>query len=567
MLQTQLRTSTLGCGRTVSAKQYVGTVLPANETIKQFVLRARRVAVHSLAQPREQLTKFSREVLSGTIDLAGMITTVETLPNEEALESLIARVRPLTLNSEPIHHAKVLNAIIELVGTDENEVVRAIDDLRTQWDQAELQGTQVQSYAMQSLDPEGRATDPISDTQLAAGFLYADLVHAKPTGAKAKALDFSFDARYLAAVRVFTRIAELTLVTLDLISELVDAKKITVTPSAFADPVTVSTTRVERRARLFTAEPGTPLPDLRIDGGKQPDGFAQFTITDLLRQDQKNHVSFTTVSADGAELYAVDGVVARRTSNANSAHVDLLIDNCAVFKLTFELENGRPKVGRLAEQTYLDHSNASQLAATRLVLAMHDAEEVKLAFGGGVVSLGFETLEDPKRESLQVALDVLDDLTAIEFQTNNALRLGDAAVNAAQRVNLRIVRRLWDGDLVETLVHDIEVQTGEPAVSVPFINIPETTFEFAGLQVPVPAVRLLHPGLSITATTSSDGDPTTRYLAGAPNGAFLYAMRADIAAARTGEAVKATPWDLYGIDQATFARPRTAAPTARSDHI
>lgn len=538
----------------MTTKKRVGTVLPAKEAVQQFVLRARRIAAHSLAQPPEQLTKLAHEVLSGTIDFTGMLTTVQTLPDEETLESLIARVRPLTVQSEPIHHAKVLEAIVTLIGTKNPELTATIDSLRAQWEQTELQGVQVQTYAMQTMDPDGNATEPISDTQLAAGLLYADLVHAEPVGPKAKSLNFTFDDRYAAAVRVFTRIAELALMTLGLIAELVDAKKITVASSAFSAPVAISTTRVERRARLYTGVPGTPLPDLRLDGSKQPDGFTQFTITELLRQDQQNHVTLTTVGADGSKLYSFDGGVTRRAQEGESARLEMLIDNCAIFKLSFSLENGKPTTCNLTETTYLDYSNAAQLAANRLILAMHDAQTVKLSFSGGAVSFALVPLEDADRDSLTIACEIFDDIVAIERHTGREMLLNNAAVSLRQRIGLRVARRLWDGDLVETRVRESVIEGDYTDEIVTRVQSAASTFLFSGFQVPLPAVHLIHPELTLTPIAQEGDKAVTRFRVVTPEDAYFYAMRADVAIERTGEHVKPTPWDMYGVDQATLGR-------------
>lgn len=58
-------------------------VMQPTEIVERFVLRARRVAAHSLSQSRERLQAFAHTMIRGTIDLAGRFTVVEDLPDED----------------------------------------------------------------------------------------------------------------------------------------------------------------------------------------------------------------------------------------------------------------------------------------------------------------------------------------------------------------------------------------------------------------------------------------------------------------------------------------------------
>lgn len=105
--------------------------------------------------------------------------------DEEVFESLASRVRPLTVKSEPVYYVKVFDALSELLGEVDGGLRSRIEALRAAWDDAEIQGTQIQAYALQSARLDGSSATPrVSDTQLAAAWLYADLVHADAQGAK-----------------------------------------------------------------------------------------------------------------------------------------------------------------------------------------------------------------------------------------------------------------------------------------------------------------------------------------------------------------------------------------------
>lgn len=63
-----------------------------DEILSRFVLRARRIAAHSLVQDRRALAAHARGQMSGTLDSSGRITLTQLLPeDEEGLTALFAR--------------------------------------------------------------------------------------------------------------------------------------------------------------------------------------------------------------------------------------------------------------------------------------------------------------------------------------------------------------------------------------------------------------------------------------------------------------------------------------------
>jgi hypothetical protein len=237
------------------------------ETLRRFVLRARRIAAHSLVQKPEELLRHAKAEMHLETDASGRTVIRRQFPDdEEVFESLASRVRPLTLTSEPLYYTKVLDAIDRTIGDAaiSAEHRTLLDQLRREWVAADLQGTTTQAYAIQSTYLDGtNATAPVSDTQMAAAWLYADLVHADATGPKAEALAFPLTQRYAAAVRLFSHLAILTVSTLRLVESLRDAGVLTVDAAAWEDEVVVGESEWVRKVRLYSAPPGTPMPDLR----------------------------------------------------------------------------------------------------------------------------------------------------------------------------------------------------------------------------------------------------------------------------------------------------------------
>ncbi|HEX8509335.1 MAG TPA: hypothetical protein VF635_07545, partial [Propionibacteriaceae bacterium] len=67
-----------------------------------FVLRARRVELHSLAADQEQIVRWATHQMTMEGTASGRTWLVQRLPREELLESLAARVRPFILQRDPI---------------------------------------------------------------------------------------------------------------------------------------------------------------------------------------------------------------------------------------------------------------------------------------------------------------------------------------------------------------------------------------------------------------------------------------------------------------------------------
>lgn len=111
------------------------------------------------------------------------------------------------------------------------------------------------------------ATDFVSDTQLAAAWLYADPVHADATGAKKAALLFPMVERYAVAVRNFAHMALLTLATLELLESMADGGSVDLDPQARSADVVVGKSEVVRETRAYVVEVGTTPPDLRMTRG------------------------------------------------------------------------------------------------------------------------------------------------------------------------------------------------------------------------------------------------------------------------------------------------------------
>lgn len=529
------------------------------ETLRRFVLRARRVHAHSIVQDWDELLRHAHGSFDGHLDLAGQMTITRRLPaDEEVFESLASRVRPLTVKSEPLYYVKVFDAIERLIGeADVEDALRArLRDLRRAWDASEIQGTQIQAYSVQSARVDGTgATSMVSDTQLAAAWLYADLVHADAQGPKRQALAFSLRERYAAAVRVFSHMAALTVATMQLVESLRDARLLAVDDSAWEDDVSVGASELVEEARAFVAPLGSEMPDMR-DSLELTEEWTAFTVTELLRQDPANHVRVVLRDDNGDVTATYDAAVARRTPDANSAEWDVLVAGSVMFKFSFDIQGERMTDAHFRGWEAFDSTNDLKFASRRLMLEFHRTSAMAFEVGGSeLLSLGPPTFSADERRELEVLAQTVEDIVTIERLVRQSLEPCNGRFDDHDRVRLRRARLLLEGQIVHAMRHPITVTAPEgnpPQVVVAAAG----TLNVGGAEVPTPQTVMRHPAMTATETgVAPDSGPNAKtFRMEPPDGEqFLAWVPGLVEVSGDEDLVVTRSWDLIGIDEESFS--------------
>ena len=137
----------------------------AEEILKKFILRARRIQAHSLVQDQNKLRCYAEGELHFELSLKGAKLERYLPENVEVFESLAARIRPITVKSESIYYAKIFEAIDDALGGQEidEDTQKQKQDLLEAWGAAEVQGRRTRGYSIQAIDVDGeKATAIIS---------------------------------------------------------------------------------------------------------------------------------------------------------------------------------------------------------------------------------------------------------------------------------------------------------------------------------------------------------------------------------------------------------------------
>lgn len=224
---------------------------------------------HSLLSDMTTFNALLKTEWHVSIDPATRATSVmRRIPPEESIESLAARVRPLILQNDPVHHGKVLNALGFLL-KDIDGLVEAkayVEWLRKRWGSSDASSNEINAYSIQKARVDGTGVpSDISYTTLAFGWFYGDVVHADEARRQATA-EFSVLDRFEAAVPVVAKAAWLARATLDFIEQLRDAGHLdSLRDAAFTDAVIVNVTEIVDDAAVFIAPEGAPPPASAAD--------------------------------------------------------------------------------------------------------------------------------------------------------------------------------------------------------------------------------------------------------------------------------------------------------------
>ncbi len=535
------------------------TSLPPADTVARFVLRARRIGAHSLLQDPEVFARLLNTRPVARIAVDGISTVRFPLPaDEEVFESLAARVRPLNLEKESIFYPKVLSALHQLLevspmATDQQR--DQLSDLRSAWKALKL-GRQMQTYAVQSSNLDDTdPTGPVTDTELAAGWMYADLVHADATDWKERTLAFSIQERYRAAVNVFSRIAALALDTLRLIEHLRQSGALTIDEQVWTADVVLGASEIVYEATIYIAAPETECPPLSTPLD-QPDGpWAKLTHPQQISHAPATKCQLDVKDADGSSLGTYVATVLSEAAEENILSWSMLVVDGVV--LDIEVRTGPDGTAQSSMNATTTSTDLRVLhAANIFVRQLCEAET--LVFGAPHVGSFEVPLSTPTPNELlrqQQRTELLEDLVALEDLTGQAIG-PTTQVSALERVRIRQARLLWSGAVVQwdrTLEHSVISADG---LTPHWAPIQPMTYAVGGVQIAIPEIRVGHRAAiwHYEGPVSTVGPDARRFTVALPDGVTRFLAWSPQARTAGPDELPAEgePWRIPGIDESEW---------------
>ena len=232
--------------------------------LERFIVRARRIAAHSLAQDIDQLRRLSGGALTIEGRADGKTYLRIDYPPEEQIESAAARVRPLLLKD--VNFLSVLKAIRSLTAdTDDRDRVR-------RWDRA-ARDSWTRRTGKLPLDGGFTAffesiatgeTGTTNETELALAWIYGDVVHHDPDHL-ARTRTWGVGNRFRAAVPLVAYMVRATLDVLDAVRLLEQRGSLTIDPAVWKCDVVAENPYV-RETAAFVGDPSAELPASATEG-------------------------------------------------------------------------------------------------------------------------------------------------------------------------------------------------------------------------------------------------------------------------------------------------------------
>lgn len=469
------------------------------QVVSQFVLRARRVAAHSLARSRDSLAELAVLKISGHLTLDGTFTTRHKLPDEEVFESLAARVRPFTLASEPIYFVKLFESLHRLLETSSastgDEISNRLVKLRAEWTTIDLQGRGQLAFWIQSERRDGSDKSPqVTDIQLAASWMYADLVHSDPKGPKREGLRFTIKERYSAAVNVFSRLALLSLATHDAIMELHEADAIELDPISLETEVVVGQDELVEEGVAYVGPANSPMPSMGAVLSNLAEGWERFTPTVLLRNNSSNRVEVVMTAADGSVVATYDAAVSKRRHFEDNFHWAALIAGVMTAEVAFTVESEAIVESRFIGWVSEATTNQMKMAEAKLQSEISQSETITFFVGKTpLFSLGTPPPDPEEVARLEVLTETLDDLTALEALIQKPLAPLKGTCSVYDRVRLRQARLLLEGNVVPLAPSPMRITSAHGVTPKAVICAAWTFMLGDDTSVPMPAMAVRHP--------------------------------------------------------------------------
>ncbi|WP_070662427.1 hypothetical protein [Rothia sp. HMSC069C01] len=294
-------------------------------TINKFILRAKRVESHSLLKDINILRRYaeteSKIIFSKESNKAKLI--IELPPDEEVFESLVSRIRPFILRSEPIFYEKIFSALEFILETE--ELKTSVSELKNHWDLINTDSKEIHGYSISD-----DASHEASDLQLAGAWLYADLVHADPKGNKKGGMDFSMKDRYVAAVRIFSSLALLTVETLAFIYNLEKLGIFDIPENIKTEEVVIGKDQIVREGFIYQAPVGTEAPNIQ--------NMADHSDWRLLTRDsiQTNYAELIELNESGNLIKIRPVYINDKVVKDNKEFIQLIIDTGVIMILSYE---------------------------------------------------------------------------------------------------------------------------------------------------------------------------------------------------------------------------------------
>lgn len=462
----------------------------AAETLRQFVVRAIHIETHSLVADRERLARDAQGTMRIRVELDGRTHIEREFPDDERMESLASRVRPLTLSEEPIHYNKVMKAIGLILHSNgspgSDDLHQRVAELRQLWRRYGLDKDSEVGYWHSVAPGDGSAPAvEVTDVQLAACWFYSDVAHANPDAWKAEALAFSRAHRFEAGVSRFSMLAVAALKTLDFVRDLRDEGLLEIPEEAFERDLATSRD-VPEKTVFMLAPPGTPPPGPA--GTPAGQGWTRMNVVEAARLVSGNRVDIVLTKDEEEVLRRPGAIFERGHPEPDTYTMQVLIDEAIIFDLIANTKD--PSAGAMRSDTVW-RTNRAFSDGVRLLNVLHSSDTVRIVWNDREL-FRFAVEATDQAPYGYVTAAYADDVAAIEVVANATLPLIDKVPDSNRRTEVHVARLAMEGHLVDGLRGPVTVTvpTGQPPQA---IDLGVRPLDVGGVEIPLGPLVMWHP--------------------------------------------------------------------------
>ena len=240
----------------------------ALQTLREYVLRGRRIAAHSLVRNGKVIGLSNPQFRLEAGRDGCKLTWTNPPENEEELESLTARIRPCLLQSEPIFLGRILAAILKVAEgrelTERQE--RALDQSSRWYENHIINKNSLRTLDQIELDPDltpSQGDDiykSLTDVEMGLGWIYNDLVHASPKSDRRYVRKFPYDVRYQNGVVLTANVALVLVNLLGLVTDLNGTLGLELEPDLWKERVVIGDGPLSQRIETAYVGPTGAVP-------------------------------------------------------------------------------------------------------------------------------------------------------------------------------------------------------------------------------------------------------------------------------------------------------------------
>jgi hypothetical protein len=532
------------------------TVEDARELVRRFVVRARRIAAHSMVQDWDRLTGLSKDGFLVRADIfTGTTRVASTLPpDEEVFESLVARLRPLILKDDALHYVEVFKALGRVLHDAQvldSDLQQRVDLVRKEWRTLTDDRLRTQRYEIHLFDATGAPDGPpISDATLARAWLYNDLVHADPKERLRDALRVPLADRYLAAVRVYCRVTVLVVRTLTFVESLCDGGLLDLGSEVWEAPVVVGADELVQTAEAFVGPVGTTGPTSALGPSVLNEDWQRLTVSTMRRMERGNQVAVLLLDENGQTVGSYDAAVISRNLTAVPLRWNVLVADSIEFSFTANPTGDSIRM-ELTSWRRVGVTNRLLLAAFSFEAQMAAAAEVVFeVHGERVAQLTWNPTEEVLLQQ-RAWIELLTDLVAIENHLGQTLSPCNASFSAQQQIFVRIIRLLYDGEVAPFQRSPLPLPDS-PSNPAAGVGQKQVDYQLGECIIPVPRHVIYHPNAVVRDVAVRTGEAGGPFDYAAPAGERLLIWSPDWRDRPLPDPARPTAdWDIPGIDRAT----------------